>query len=167
MKKLEAINGDKIRALNLDDFLKRALPFLIDTSVIKGTAEEVTLVRKALPIIQERIVRLREVVPMLSFLFVDQVKFDDDSEAKIREVDSQKVVTAAFNALQSVKNWSHGEIEEVLRGALIEGLGLKPRNAFGPVRIAVTGSHISPPLFESMELLGRERSLSRLQSALK
>ncbi|MGA1117507.1 MAG: glutamate--tRNA ligase [Candidatus Nanopelagicaceae bacterium] len=167
MKKLEAINGDKIRALNLDDFLKRALPFLIDTSVIKGTAEEVTLVRKALPIIQERIVRLREVVPMLSFLFVDQVKFDEESKAKISETDSQKVVTAAFNALQSVKNWSHGEIEEVLRGALIEGLGLKPRNAFGPVRIAVTGSHISPPLFESMELLGRERSLSRLQSALK
>jgi glutamyl-tRNA synthetase len=104
---------------------------------------------------------------MLSFLFVDQVKFDEESRAKIGEADSQKVVSAAFDALQSVKNWSHGEIEEVLRAALIEGLGLKPRNAFGPVRIAVTGSHISPPLFESMELLGRERSLSRLQSALK
>jgi len=56
-------------------------------------------------------------------------------------------------------------IEAVLRGALVDGLGLKPRNAFGPVRVAITGRRVSPPLFESMELLGRERSLTRLRSA--
>jgi glutamyl-tRNA synthetase len=63
-------------------------------------------------------------------------------------------------------DWTHEAIEQALRTALVDGLGLKPRNAFGPVRVAVTGSTVSPPLFESMELLGRDRSLSRLHRAL-
>ena len=64
------------------------------------------------------------------------------------------------------KDWNHVKIEEVLRKALVEELGLKPRIAFGAVRIAVTGSHISPPLFESMELLGAHKSLERIKAAL-
>ncbi|MFM7775511.1 MAG: glutamate--tRNA ligase [Actinomycetota bacterium] len=167
MKKLEAINGDKIRALSIEDFLERALPFLIASKVITGSDAQVSLVKKALPIIQERIVRLKEVIPMLSFLFVDQVEFDAESGAKIGEADAQKVVAAALESLEPVSDWSHTHIEAALRNSLIDGLGLKPRNAFGPVRIAITGSHISPPLFESMELLGRERCLSRLKSAIR
>jgi len=167
MKKLEAINGDKIRALSIEDFLARALPFLIASKVITGSDAQVSLVKKALPIIQERIVRLKEVIPMLSFLFVDQVEFDAESGAKIGEADAQKVVAAALESLEPVTDWSHTQIETALRNSLIDGLGLKPRNAFGPVRIAITGSHISPPLFESMELLGRERCLSRLKSAIR
>lgn len=123
--------------------------------------------KEALPIIQERIVRLKEVIPMLSFLFVEKVEFDADSGAKIGEADSQKVIAAALGSLEPVTDWNHMQIESVLRNSLIDGLGLKPRNAFGPVRIAITGSHISPPLFESMELLGRERCLSRLKSAIR
>ena len=167
MKKLEAINGDKIRALSIEDFLERALPFLIASKVITDSDAQVSLVKKALPIIQERIVRLKEVVPMLSFLFVDQVEFDAESGAKIGEADAPKVVAAALESLEPVTDWSHTQIETALRNSLIDGLGLKPRNAFGPVRIAITGSHISPPLFESMELLGRERCLSRLKSAIR
>lgn len=166
MKKLEAINGDKIRALDIEDFLNRALPFLKSAGVIAGKDEEISLVRRALPIIQERIVRLREVIPMLTFLFVDTVKFDEESAKKVAEADSQRVIASSLGALENLQSWSHQEIESALRAALIDGLGLKPRNAFGPVRIAITGSHISPPLFESMELLGRERSLSRLKSAV-
>jgi glutamyl-tRNA synthetase len=167
MKKLEAINGDKIRALDIEDFLKRALPFLIEAKVISGLAEEIALVKKALPIIQERIIRLKEVIPMLGFLFVEQVEFDQESATRIGEADAQKVVGVALDSLEPVTDWNHTQIESALRGSLIDGLGLKPRNAFGPVRIAVTGSHISPPLFESMELLGRERCLSRLKSAIR
>ena len=167
MKKLEAINGDKIRALTIDEFLTRALPFLLKEQVIKGEENEIEVVRKALPIIQERIARMKEVVPMLRFLFVNEVTFDDESAAKINEADSKKVIATAIEALSGLSLWSHGEIESALRKALIEGLGLKPRNAFGPVRIAVTGSHISPPLFESMELLGKERSMARLESAVR
>ncbi|MFM7873078.1 MAG: glutamate--tRNA ligase, partial [Actinomycetota bacterium] len=167
MKKLEAINGDKIRALTIDEFLNRALPFLLKEQVVKGEKSEIEVVRKALPIIQERIARMKEVVPMLRFLFVNEVTFDDESAAKINEADSKKVIATAIEALSGLSLWSHGEIESALRKALIEGLGLKPRNAFGPVRIAVTGSHISPPLFESMELLGKERSMARLESAVR
>ena len=167
MKKLEAINGDKIRALDIEDFLKRALPFLIEAKVISGLAEEIALVKKALPIIQERIIRLKEVIPMLGFLFVEQVEFDQESATRIGEADAQKVVGVALDSLEPVTDWNHTQIESALRSSLIDGLGLKPRNAFGPVRIAVTGSHISPPLFESMELLGRERCLSRLKSAIR
>lgn len=167
MKKLEAINGDKIRALSIDEFLNRSLPFLLRDGVITGNDDEIALVRKALPIIQERIVRLKEVVPMLGFLFTEQVKFDEESGGKIAEPEAQRVLISALSALEELQGWSNTEIEAALRKALIEELGLKPRNAFGPVRIAVTGSHISPPLFESMELLGRERSIARIKSAVR
>ncbi len=167
MKKLEAINGDKIRALTIDDFLARALPFLLKDGVISGTDAEIAVVKSALPIIQERIARMNEVTAMLKFLFVEQLSFEPESETKLKEEPSQHVVQRALGALQDLQNWNHTEIEAKLRAVLLDEMGLKPRLAFGPVRIAVTGSHISPPLFESMELLGKERSLARLQAAVR
>ena len=134
---------------------------------ISGSADEVAVVRSALPIIQERIARMNEVTAMLKFLFVDEVHFDDESKSKIEEESSQHVVAQALEALRDLSDWSHEAIEAALRSALIEKLGLKPRVAFGPVRIAVTGSHISPPLFESMELLGKDRSIARLTAAVR
>ena len=166
MKKLEAINGDKIRSLTLDEFYSRALPFLQRAEVITGTVAEADLVKRALPIIQERIATLSEIPLMLKFLFVTNFSVEPDSQTKIQDEQSKKVLQSALDALSGVSDWSHESIESVLRVALIEGLGLKPRIAFGAVRIAVTGSHISPPLFESMELLGRERSLERIKAAL-
>jgi glutamyl-tRNA synthetase len=166
MKKLEAINGDKIRALSPESFLERTLPYLLRENVITGSQQEVEQVAKALPIIQERIVKLREVVPMLGFLFKDSIEFDIENKEKISEPDSQKVLQSALKSLAAINTWNRDEIETALRHSLLDGLGLKPRLAFGPVRIAVTGSHISPPLFESMELLGRDRSLQRLREAI-
>ncbi len=167
MKKLEAINGDKIRALTIDDFLARALPFLLKDGVISGTDSEIAVVKSALPIIQERIARMNEVTAMLKFLFVDQLSFESEAETKLAEEPSQHVVKRALDALRDLQDWNHSEIEAKLRAVLLDEMGLKPRLAFGPVRIAVTGSHISPPLFESMELLGKERSLARLQAAVR
>ena len=165
MKKLEAINGDKIRALVLEDFLARALPFLVQAGVIKGEDKEVALVKRALPLIQERIARLNEVVPMLRFLFVDSVEIESESKEKMAEDSAQHVLERSLRVLEPLDNWSHEAIEAAMRAALIDEMGLKPRVAFGPVRIAITGSHISPPLFESMELLGKESSLSRIRAA--
>jgi glutamyl-tRNA synthetase len=167
MKKLEAINGDKIRLLPLQDLLSRSVPFLIKDEVITGTAEELEIVKSALPIIQERIATLAEVTPMLKFLFAKNFAIDAQELPKIQDEQSQAVLVKASEVLKSLSDWSHGSIEATLRAALIEGMALKPRIAFGAVRVAVTGSHISPPLFESMELLGAERSLARIAAAIK
>ena len=167
MKKLEAINGDKIRALELDDLLARVTPFLQRDGVIEGTAAELAVVKLTLPLIQERIATLAEVSAMVKFLFVKEFAIEADSLPKVSDEQSQSVLQVALRTLESVADWKHADIEAALRTALIDGLALKPRIAFGAIRIAVTGSHISPPLFESMELLGRERSMARIAGAVK
>jgi glutamyl-tRNA synthetase len=166
MKKLEAINGDKIRALTLDDFLERALPFLKSARVIDGTVDEIAAVKAALPIIQERITRLDEVPAMLRFLFTQKFEVEEASLSKVTDAASKDVLRRSLAELSVIDEWTHDSIESALRSSLIEELGLKPRIAFGSVRIAVTGSSISPPLFESMELLGKTACLERISSAL-
>jgi len=166
MKKLEAINADKIRALPLDEFLTWALPFLTKSKVITGTPDEIALVKSALPIIQERITRLNEVPAMLKFLFVKEFAVEAESRSKVTDAGSKEVLKRALAELTPLTVWTHESIEGALRSSLIEEMGLKPRIAFGSVRIAVTGSTISPPLFESMELLGKNASLERISAAL-
>ena len=160
MKKLEAINGDKIRALTIDEFLDWSLPFLTKAGVITGSTDEIALVKLALPLIQERIIMLSEVPAMLKFLFVKNFAVEADSVAKITDDASKQVLERSLKELEPLATWTHESIESALRSSLIEEMGLKPRIAFGAVRIATTGSTISPPLFESMELLGAE-SLQR------
>jgi len=167
MKKLEAINGDKIRALTIDEFLDWSLPFLTKAGVITGTAEEIALVKLALPLIQERIIMLSEVPAMLKFLFVKNFAVEADSVVKITDDPSKQVLQRSLKELEPLATWNHDSIEAALRSSLIEEMGLKPRIAFGAVRIATTGSTISPPLFESMELLGKEASLARIRAGLE
>ena len=167
MKKLEAINGDKIRALTIDEFLDWSLPFLTKAGVITGTADEIALVKLALPLIQERIIMLSEVPAMLKFLFVKNFAVEADSVTKITDDASKQVLQRSLKELEPLATWNHDSIEAALRSSLIEEMGLKPRIAFGAVRIATTGSTISPPLFESMELLGKEASLARIRAGLE
>ena len=166
MKKLEAINGDKIRALTIDEFLSWSLPFLKDTGIITGSDSEIALVKLALPLIQERIVTLSEVPAMLAFLFTKEFAVDEAARPKIADADSKKILKRALSDLTPLSTWDHASIEAVLRASLIEEMGLKPRIAFTALRIAATGSTISPPLFESMELLGKEVSLERIAGAI-
>jgi len=166
MKKLEAINGDKIRALTLDEFLSWSLPFLKDGGVITGTDAEIALVKAALPIIQERIVTLSEVPQMLKFLFTTNFAVEAESVAKISDGPSKDILKRSLAELTPLSTWDHTSIEAALRASLIEEMGLKPRIAFTALRIATTGSTISPPLFESMELLGKEACLARITGAI-
>jgi glutamyl-tRNA synthetase len=166
MKKLEAINGDKIRALTLDEFLKWTLPFLTKAGIITGSDSEIELVKKALPLIQERIVKLDETPGLLKFLFVKEFAVDADAVAKITDGGSKDVLKRSIKELEGLSSWNHESIEAALRAALIEDMGLKPRIAFTALRIATTGSTISPPLFESMELLGQSTCISRISAAL-
>jgi glutamyl-tRNA synthetase len=91
---------------------------------------------------------------------------ENEELMKIQDEASQKVLKVALSKVEPLKSWDHVEIEAVLRAALIDELGLKPRVAFSALRIAVTGSHISPPLFESLELLGKERSIARIKAVI-
>ncbi len=166
MKKLEAINGDKIRALTIDDFLSRVLPFAVRAGIITGTVAEVAIIKSVLPIIQERIAKLSEVPQMVKFLFGETIEIDSESKAKISDDVSKDVLRKSLAALAPLTVWNHDSIDAALRAVLIDEMGLKPRIAFGAVRIAVTGSHISPPLFESMELLGKDRALTRIKNAI-
>ena len=106
---------------------------------------------------------------MLGFLFVDEAVVHPRPGRRGEGARRERPRRRTRARTTPWRRWTSGTtaaIEEALRAKLVEELGLKPRNAFGPVRVAVTGRRISPPLFESLELLGRERSLARLEGAL-
>jgi glutamyl-tRNA synthetase len=168
IKKAEAINAAHMRLLSIEEMTHRVLPHLKAAGVVGDPVSDADakLLELAMPLVAERINKLTEAAAMLGFLFAPSVEYDDDARAVLADDAGRQVVTAAREALAGIPQWSTAAIEEALRAALVDGLGLKPRNAFGPVRIAVTGSRVSPPLFESMELLGREASLARLDGAL-
>jgi glutamyl-tRNA synthetase len=170
VRKLEAINGDKIRALAPDDFAARITPFLARAGLVTEppSAGDAALIAAAGPLIQMRIGTLSEAEGMLGFLFVGEAEFRVDPEEAERTLTpaAVPVLAAADKALTGLAEWEHGEIEDALRAALLDELGLKPKVAFTPVRVAVTGRRVAPPLWESIELLGRDRTLGRLARAL-
>jgi len=163
LKKCEAINGTWIRKLSPEDFAGRLADFLRD----RGVTSDRALVNAAAPLVQERTTVLMDAAEMLTFLFVSDEDFVIESFAAEKQLgeDSNEVLRTTLEALDDLPEWSTEQIEAALRVALIDGMGLKARKAFGPVRAAVTGKTVSPPLFESMELLGRGRSLARLRAA--
>ena len=115
------------------------------------------------PLIQERITLLGEAVDMLGFLFVadDALVIADDARGALRD-ESPAVLDAAAAALSELTEFTTASTQEALQAALVDGLGLKPRFAFTPLRVALSGRRISPPLFESMEILGKESTLARI-----
>jgi glutamyl-tRNA synthetase len=170
VRKLEAINGDKIRELDPADFIQRIIPFLQRARLVGDppTAEQAAVITVAAPLIQGRISKLSDAPVMLGFLLVSEDKFVIDAEdaAKSLGPDAVPKLNAAREALAGLGSWTAGEIDTALRAALVDGLGLKPRDAFsGAVRVAITGRRVGPPLFESIELLGRARTLDRLAKA--
>ncbi|MFT3871228.1 MAG: glutamate--tRNA ligase [Nocardioides sp.] len=165
LKKAEAINAAHMRLIGLEEMTERVIPFLQADGLVStpiSTGQRATL-DAAMPLVHERMNKLTEASAMLGFLLVDE---DDFERVDTVDEAGREVVQAAYDALAGLASWTTDAIEEALRAALIDGLELKPRLAFGPVRVAVTGRRISPPLFESLELLGRDRSLARLQGAL-
>ena len=165
-KKADAIDGDHIRMLEPADFQARIVPYLSGLVSQPPNPTEQAILREAAPLVQERINVLGEARGMLAFLFTadDDLTYDDDALPADRG-EARRILDAAEAAIEPLDDFSAAAIEQALRAALVEGLGLKPKFAFGPVRVAVTGRTVSPPLFESMEILGRDRSLTRLRAA--
>jgi glutamyl-tRNA synthetase len=165
-KKADAINAEHIRMLDPDDFADRLRGYLSEHGHPVTVSDEAFAA--AAELVQTRIVVLGDAWDLLKFLLAPAEEFvvDEAAAAKNLKPDAAPVLAAAIAALDGLADWRAAAIEEGLKTALIEGMGLKPRVAFAPVRVAVTGSHISPPLFESMELLGREASMARLRAAV-
>lgn len=169
LKKAESINATHLRALNVDDFVSRVVPYLIDAEVLpaRPSDEQLATLRSIAPLVQERLIVLSDAAAMVRFLFVDDADFAPEPAAAASALgpDSAPVLDASITALADIGEWSAPAIEDAMKTALIDGLGLKPRKAFAPVRVAVSGRTVSPPLYESMELLGRDRTLARLRAA--
>jgi glutamyl-tRNA synthetase len=161
VKKLDALNGHYLRQLTPEEFAARAWPF-VEAEAFAGA--DLDVVARAAPLVQERVNHLTEVPGMVGFLFGDEVELDQAAAAKVLTEDGRAFLVEAAARLDKVEPWTAAAIEETLRGLQTER-GLKPKTAFQPVRLAITGRLVSPPLFESMELLGKPRSLARLERA--
>jgi glutamyl-tRNA synthetase len=150
--KLDWLNGVYQRALDLDALATALLTWLRE----RGCDWDEQLVRASVPLVQEKISKLSEYPDFVRFLF-------EDVEPDPAFLDGS-VLGEAEDVLAQTEPFTSDAIEESLR-AVSERLELKPREAFQPIRVAVTGSRVSPGLFESIELLGRERTLERLRRA--
>ena len=169
LKKAEAINAAHIRLLTIEDFKSRLIPYLQSAGVIGASvsSEEDAILSAAAPLIQERLQVLSEAPDLLSFLFkkAAEITIDEDALAGMPE-NVAEVLAAAVSAISEIEesNFKTEPVQEALNHALIEVLGLKPRFAFGPLRTGISGRRISPPLFESMEILGKSETIARLEA---
>ena len=166
-KKADSINASHIRLLEPADFEARILPYLQSAGVLPASPspEQLELLHKLSPLVQERITVLSEAAGMLGFMFQsdDQLHYEADALEQLPE-NAKLIIETAVSALRDLTDFTTDAIQAKLSEALVEGLGEKPRNAFGPIRTAFSGRRVTPPLFECMEFLGRERSISRLEA---
>ena len=162
LKKCTSINGDWIRHIDPADLVDRLIPFLEISGVTTTpiSAGERQRLAQVVPIIQERLDTLDAAPELISFLFAPGERVSIDPELWTDQ--SEQVLDVASRELEGLAQWDSDSIQTALRTSLVEGLSLKPKLAFGPVRTAICGRKISPPLFESMEILGKEESLLRI-----
>ena len=165
-KKLEAINADHIRLLPLEDFSARLRTYLEDYKGFPASYPDDKF-RFVAELVQTRIKKLDDAWDLVRFLIVsdEELVLDEKSARKNLKEDAVQPLEVAISVLSDVPDWDTASIESALQKALIEDLGLKPRKAYGALRVGISGQAISPPLFESMELLGRESTLVRLRAA--
>jgi len=166
LKKADAINATHIRSLAADDFASRLIPYLQKGEVLSTppTPAQLGILGKGAPLIQERITVLGEATAMLGFLFTDSSKItiDEDARKGLPE-NAKQIVDAATAAISDLNDFTTDALHDLLNKVLVEQMGEKPKNAFGPLRTAISGRRVSPPLFESMEILGKAETLARLE----
>ena len=157
--KLEWLNGHYIRQKSPQEVAEALVPFCVREGIPADSPEGRRLLAEVAPLLTERMKRLTEAPPMIRFLF-EEPKPDEKASAVLEG--QGEYLSAVFERLEALEKWNAPAIEETLR-ALADERNLKPKHAFQPVRAAVTGTLVSPPLFESLEILGRDETLKRLQ----
>jgi glutamyl-tRNA synthetase len=177
LKKLEWLNGVYIRGLEVGDLATRLLPFLERDGVLSANPSlgELARLKAVTELIQTRMALLSEASALVAPFYLpdDAIEIADDARAQLKENAVEVLATAlrvlgdlddrGTGVLGSESGWNAAAIEGALRAAIVDGLGIKPKFAFGPLRTAVSGQRISPPLFESMEILGKTSTLTRLR----
>ena len=166
LDKLNWLNGTYIRNLGVEELGDRLVSFVREHQR-SLTDAEAAIVSGAAGMLQPRLVLLSDALDQLTFALTPDADLviEDDARAQLTDA-APLVMDAALPVLEALGDFTHDAIEKALRTALVEGMSLKPRVAFAPLRVAITGRRVSPPLFESMELLGKESVLARL-SALR
>lgn len=169
-KKLEAINADHIRLLEPADFAARLRSYLEEYKDFPSDYPAGKFAFAA-ELVQTRIKVLGDADALLRFLVTpdEELELDPKAAKKNLREDAVEVLDATVEELEALDDdqFVTATVEEKISGRLIDSMGLKPRKAYGAVRVAVTGAQVSPPLFESMELLGRDSTLARLRAARK
>src|SRR6476659_4413545 len=177
LKKLEWLNSVYIRDLEVGDLASRLLPYLEKDGILSGNPSlgELARLKSVTTLIQTRMALLSEASALVApfYLADDALEIAEDARAQLK-ADADKVLATAIGVLEGIDDtgtavlgsesgWNAAAIEATLRTAIVDGLGIKPKFAFGPLRTAVSGQRISPPLFESMEILGKTSTLTRLR----
>ncbi len=167
LDKLGWLNGHYLRELAPDDLAARLAPFLQTAGLYDGSAGHAALLAGAVPLVQTRLAVLSQAPDLLRFLFVPEDAFVVEPAAARKSLGegSAAVLMACADALEGVGDWTVEAVQAAMDAALLDGLGLKRGQAYAPVRAAVCGSAIAPPLPESMALLGKKRVLRRLRAA--
>ncbi|MCL1923490.1 MAG: glutamate--tRNA ligase [Propionibacteriaceae bacterium] len=173
VKKLDWLNGHYLRALSEDELARRIVDYIetyqadgLSRLLGKRSADWKQVVRQAVPLIAPRLVTLKEALEKVRFLLVDFVAVDDAARAKVAE-DAPMVLPLAAEVLESLVDFQASAIQEALVTGLVDEQGLSKKTVFAPIRVAIAGALVSPPLFESMEILGRDESLKRLREFLR
>ncbi len=167
LKKLAAFNGEYIRALSSTSFIEACTPFLFSTDVAWSPEQFNPVVFSEIaPLVQTRITRLDEVAPMIDFLFLADAPVDAATFDKVMSTPNARPLLVEVISAFELAEWEHDPLKETLE-AIGDGFQLKLGKAQAPVRVAVTGRSVGPPLFESLVLLGRDETLRRLRSALE
>ena len=167
IKKATAINADHIRMLAPADFRDRLIPYLQAAEVLaeEPTDAQLAILDEAAPLVQTRMNLLGEAPDLLAFLFTpdDELVITEDGLKTLKD-SAPEVLAAALEVLEDVDDWTTETLQAVLEAKLVTEMEIKPRLAYGPLRVAVSGRRVSPPLFESMEILGKDSSLARLRA---
>jgi glutamyl-tRNA synthetase len=165
LKKLAAFNGEYIRAMSLDDFVAACEPFITANVPWSPDQFDVAMFRSIAPLAQTRMVTMNEIVALVDFLFLDEPMVDETAWSKTFGNDEARaMLDDAISSFGSVTNWSAEVLKQTLENAGT-ARGLKLGKAQAPVRVAVTGRTVGPPLFEALELLGPDKTLARLRVA--
>lgn len=176
LDKAISINAEHIRMLESQDFLNRSVPYLHRDGVVSAqtwdelSGREREILTAAAPLVQPRVRLLGEVSGMVGSLLSLQPYIEPEVDARKQLKESAAdVLNATVSALRDVEesDWKTDSLHELLNTALVEEGGFKPRLAFGPVRVAVSGRRVSPPLFESMEIIGKELTIARLEGLIE